>query len=192
MNMKPSTFALFSAALLSFAPAFALDRAPDWEATAKETQGKAAAILSDRSEASAAAGKAVSKPAAASSKNSEDWCAREFAKNAANAKEITDLLVAGKIEEPTHGLLLKMNENAFRSVELTCEALAGKGEKISKAESDRRWCAGERAKVAENSAEISRLHAEGKISPESRELLDRMTENAGKSVEMTCRAPVRP
>ncbi len=179
MNINQAALALFSAVLLNSAPAAALDRGPDWGDIAKEVRGKTAEI--------------TARPKAAAAAKSDDWCAREFAKNAANAKEISDLLVSGKIEEKTHGLLIKMNENAFKSVELTCQALAGKGERISKEESDRRWCAGERAKLAESAAEVSALHASGKITPESRDLLNAMNENARQSVDLTCRAlGVRP
>lgn len=175
-----------SVAVLFAAPAAALDKGADWDALARQTQGKASAILAGDTRSAAVPGKPIAARDAAA--DSSDWCGRERAKNAETAAEVETLHGAGKISAEQRDLLKRMTENALRSVNLTCSALAGGGESISKAESNRRWCLKGRAENAQTVAQVEGLFAAGAITAETREILLRMSGNALRSVELTCSA----
>lgn len=97
------------------------------------------------------------------------YCRDSFKELEARAAEIK----AMDASEETKALLLKMNDNARRSVELACGVV--KPEPYD-------YCADSFKKLAENAAEIQALDA----GPETKALLLKINDNARRSVELVC------
>lgn len=104
-----------------------------------------------------------------SDKKLSDYCKDSFKKLEANAAAINAL----EISAEEKALLLKMNDNARKSVELTCG--------VTKPE-PYDYCKDSFRKLAATAAEIQALD----VSPETRALLLKMNDNARKSVELAC------
>lgn len=98
-----------------------------------------------------------------------DYCKDSFVKLATTAAEIQAMDVGPE----TKDLLLKMNDNARKSVELTCG--------VTKPQ-PYDYCKDSFAKLAATAAEIQAMD----VSPETKDLLLKMNDNARKSVELTC------